>query len=765
MKKHYFLITLLLVSLLSFSQQVSRNYVLVEIGTGCWCYYCPGAAMGADDLIANGDPAAIIENHNGDPFATTDSDARNSYYSITGYPTAWFDGSYDKVVGGSHTQSKYSAYKPIVDARIDMDSDFTLDIYGIDDGDDYTITIRIQDVGGYSGSNVKLRFALTESDIQYSWQGQTEVNFVNRLMVPDHNGTDLSGYDLSQITDIELDFTFNSSWDDENCELVAFLQDDDSQEVLQSQKVALNSLLPLLAADFSADDTITCAGSTVNFTDTSRGVPTSWSWVFEGGTPSTSTDQNPSVMYDTPGTYDVQLTVDDGTMTDTKTVSNYITVLETPAQADKPTGDTAVCNASIYYYSTGEVPYTQEYEWVINPAAAGTLSVNDNEATLTPEEDWTGSFTLKVRATNLCGDGDWSDSLTGTIYQSPELFDLEGDEAYCEGGDGVELTLNGSETNVSYELYLDGDPTGNTVEGTGSDISFGYVTDEGYYTAAATNDHCTNEMYNQVHVVILLPPDAPAEPAGDSLTCHGQSNDYATDGSEDADDYAWYLDPAEAGTITASGMNATVSWSDDFAGTASLTVAGTNDCGEGDPSEALVITVENPAPEISGANEVCDNQDEEYQVAENEGSTYTWNVTGGNVTEGQGTGMVTIHWNDPGSGTITVEEETESGCSGTSGEFAVIIDNCTGIPENGKDTGFEIYPNPAGNLLNIRFNEKTGLTGEILIYNHTGQVVLKQTISGSGNEQINLSELSTGLYFIKIKSEGQISGSVRFVKK
>ncbi len=757
--------SLLLVSLFSFSQQVSRNYVLVEIGTGCWCYYCPGAAMGADDLIANGDPAAIIENHNGDPFATSESNARNSYYGITGYPTAWFDGSYDNVVGGSHTQSMYSTYKPIVDARIDMDSDFTLDIFGENDGDNYTITLRVQDVGGYSGDNIKLRLALTESDIQYNWQGQTEVNFVDRDMIPDENGTDLSGYDLSQITDIELSFTFNSSWDDLNCELVAFLQDDDSQEVLQSQKVALDALVPLLAADFTADDTITCAGSTVNFTDTSRGSVTSWSWVFDGGTPSTSTDQNPSVLYDTPGSYDVELTVSDGNGTDTKIVTDYIVVLETPAQADIPSGDTLLCNASDYVYLTSEVPYAQEYDWVINPAEAGSLTVDDYQATLTPSEGFTGDFTLKVRATNICGDGDWSDSLQGTVFDSPEAFELEGGGGYCEGGDGVELTLNGSETGVSYELYLDGDPTGNTVEGTGSEISFGFVTDEGYYTAKATNDNCTLEMVNQIQVYLLYSPEAPGEPAGDTLACHGQSNDYSTDGSEDADDYNWYLDPSEAGTITANGMEATVNWGDDFAGTAYLTVTGINDCGEGVASDSLSITVENPVPEINGEDAVCDNQDENYEADDNEGSTYTWDVTGGTVTEGQGTSSVTIHWGDPGTGTITVEEETETGCTGSSAEFVVTIDNCTGIPENGKETVFEIFPNPAENMLNIKIDSEKVLSGEIMIYNHTGQVVIRKSVDRSGLQQVNLSSLSSGLYFIKIKSEGQASHPVRFIKR
>ena len=112
------LITLLMV--LAFTAtliaQIPRNYVVVEIATGTWCYYCPGAAMGADDLHDNGDPVAIVENHNGDPFAHADSDARNSYYGVTGYPTANFDGEYDDYVGGSNTASMYSNYKPIVDA-------------------------------------------------------------------------------------------------------------------------------------------------------------------------------------------------------------------------------------------------------------------------------------------------------------------------------------------------------------------------------------------------------------------------------------------------------------------------------------------------------------------------------------------------------------------------------------------------------------------------------------------------------------------------
>ena len=52
---------------------------------GTWCPYCPGAAMGADDLIANGYNVAVVEYHNGDSYTNTASDARNNYYRITSY--------------------------------------------------------------------------------------------------------------------------------------------------------------------------------------------------------------------------------------------------------------------------------------------------------------------------------------------------------------------------------------------------------------------------------------------------------------------------------------------------------------------------------------------------------------------------------------------------------------------------------------------------------------------------------------------------------
>lgn len=77
-------------------------------------------------------------------------------------------------------------------------------------------------------------------------------------------------------------------------------------------------------ADFSSTPTSGDAPLAVNFTDLSTGSPTSWSWTFGDG--GTSTAQNPSYVYNNPGTYNVTLSVTNACGSDGETKVAYITV-------------------------------------------------------------------------------------------------------------------------------------------------------------------------------------------------------------------------------------------------------------------------------------------------------------------------------------------------------------------------------------------------------------------------------------------------------
>ena len=80
-------------------------------------------------------------------------------------------------------------------------------------------------------------------------------------------------------------------------------------------------------ADFYSLKQSVCAGRTVFFTDqTWNGHPTSWNWSFPGGTPITSVDSNPVVVYNTPGVYDVTLTVSNSAGSDVITRTSFINV-------------------------------------------------------------------------------------------------------------------------------------------------------------------------------------------------------------------------------------------------------------------------------------------------------------------------------------------------------------------------------------------------------------------------------------------------------
>ncbi|MCD4746673.1 MAG: T9SS type A sorting domain-containing protein [Bacteroidales bacterium] len=248
MKKSFLLFFICFSILISTAQQVDRDKVIVEIATGTWCSYCPGAAMGADDLVANGHDVAIIEYHNGDGYANTYSNYRNNYYNISGYPTATFGGIL-KVGGGSHSQSMYPQYLSKYNLRKAVPSSFTLEFDGTHEGlVDFDISVTAEKVATTTSTNMVLHVVLTESHIQETWQGLSELNFVERSMYPNQFGTSLD-FTSTNTQIVNVNFSLQSLWVAEHCELVAFIQDLSTKEILQGTKINLTEFEPLLNYD------------------------------------------------------------------------------------------------------------------------------------------------------------------------------------------------------------------------------------------------------------------------------------------------------------------------------------------------------------------------------------------------------------------------------------------------------------------------------------------------------------------------------------
>ena len=112
------------------------------------------------------------------------------------------------------------------------------------------------------------------------------------------------------------------------------------------------------ASGSTASQVTITVGNSINFYDTSIKNPTSWSWNFGNGTPSTSTVQNPTgITFSTTGTTTVSLTTSNSYGSNTNTKTNYINVQ--PVQLNK----IAINLNAAPLGGLGASGYTSGYTW------------------------------------------------------------------------------------------------------------------------------------------------------------------------------------------------------------------------------------------------------------------------------------------------------------------------------------------------------------------------------------------------------------------
>ncbi|MBE0637757.1 MAG: T9SS type A sorting domain-containing protein [Bacteroidales bacterium] len=245
MKKITILLMSLMVAGLFLNAQVAREKVLFEVFTGVNCPYCPAAANGIKDMIAAGKDIAPVAIHTSSfsipQFYTAETNARAQYYGVSSYPTTKVDGVLQQVGGGGAGQSNYTAYLPLYNQRIGVTSPFTISLsYENVGGNNYEATVIVEKVVTTTYTNIVLQLFLTESNIPYSWMGMTDLNWVTRDIIPTQTGSPLD-FSSSNTVTLTLPFTMNTAWQKENCDLVAFVQNNTGKEVLQTKSVTMNT--------------------------------------------------------------------------------------------------------------------------------------------------------------------------------------------------------------------------------------------------------------------------------------------------------------------------------------------------------------------------------------------------------------------------------------------------------------------------------------------------------------------------------------------
>ena len=161
---------------------------------------------------------------------------------------------------------------------------------------------------------------------------------------------------------------------------------------------ASNCVIGAPTANFIANRTTVCPGQTVVFTNLSTGSPTLNTWTFAGGTPSTSTVSSPTVTYNTPGSYSVQLVVSNSFGNSTYTVPAYINVTS------------AATLPLVQDFQSATYPPTN---WYINDAG------NDNIK-------WKLKTTAGYNSTQSTVFDNWTDSITPNRDELKTYVNLSG---------------------------------------------------------------------------------------------------------------------------------------------------------------------------------------------------------------------------------------------------------------------------------------------------------------------------------------------------
>ncbi len=282
-----------------------------------------------------------------------------------------------------------------------------------------------------------------------------------------------------------------------------------------------------MSLDFTSSQNNFCTGTHTDFSSliSTTGNIQSVEWFFEGATPSTSSQLNPSnIIYNNGGDFDVTLTVHTEFCTETIVKEDFIHILPSPELSFSPTPSSHCGPTNISFTNTSDISSGNISNWSWN---FGDGETSTDEHPIHYFSD-TGSYIITLTATSDQG-------CTSQITQSINIYEpafadiLLEDYTLCQNQNiQLETELVGSPSwspNTGLSCYNCPNPVANPNQTTT------------YYVTATTPDGCmamdsiTIERIEQAAPIVTI--------SNDTTICQGDIIQIVATGGNSPFDYSW----------------------------------------------------------------------------------------------------------------------------------------------------------------------------------------------------------------------------------
>ncbi len=390
------------------------------------------------------------------------------------------------------------------------------------------------------------------------------------------------------------------------------------------------------------------------------------------------------------------------------------------------TGPSLACIGAFDTLSIPTDAYSTFYTWTV-PAGFNFVS-GQNTNSIVVAAVSPGTYTIYVYGVNgTCSLTGPTDSITINVPVPPQVT-ASNNGPVCAGNTAT-LSATGS-INGTFE-WLPGNLTGASVNVVPTSTTS--------YSCIITDPNgCTNLSTTSVTVNPL-----PVVTAIGGTVCAGDSTSINASG---ASAYVW-----QPGNLTGSSVLVTPS------ATTTYSVTGTDANGCSNTATAAVTV--NPLPQVALASQGL-------HCVTDPPFTITGATPSGGAFSGPG---VNGNQFSPAIAGIGVHPVTYSyidvnGCI----NFAttnVVVNACVGVGENPAFTSVTYLPNPATDVLVVRWDNNNVSVNTIEVYDVNGRLVLTQTTGNNSQAQISVAELPAGNYTLTLISSASGKSNYTFVKQ